>query len=348
MSYITLDKCTPINKITGNTQQGYSMSKFKPIQIRLLFIDRELKKGRFPNCSTLAEKWEGVSTKTIQRDIEYLKYQMNAPIDYNSSKKGYYYTEEKYSLPAFEVNESDLFAICIAEKTLKQYENTPIYEKLKNVYEKIENILPDKVSIRPYWLDTRFSFREEPVRKINDKIWQHIFEGLRQQRILKILYNTPKHDGSVMRTVEPYHVLVFRGEWYLIGLCREVKAMRTYALSRMLSVETGKEDIKIPEDFDINASLKDRFGMFEGSKIYNVKLLFDKDQAAYVMGREWHPSQKARPRKDEKVIIEFTVNHLFEIKRWVMAWGKSVTVSSPKELKEMIIEELKSSLGNYS
>ena len=34
-----------------------------------------------------------------------------APIEYNSSKKGFYYTEDNYYLPAINIKESDFFAI---------------------------------------------------------------------------------------------------------------------------------------------------------------------------------------------------------------------------------------------
>lgn len=85
------------------------MPKFKPQYRRLLYVDRKLREGAYPNCSTLADGWE-VSAKTIQRDINYLKWELDAPIDYHRARHGYYYTERSYRLPAINVNESDLVA----------------------------------------------------------------------------------------------------------------------------------------------------------------------------------------------------------------------------------------------
>jgi len=67
--------------------------KFKPQYQRLLFVDREIRGGRFPSCATIARKWE-VSAKTIQRDVDYLKYDMKAPIKYNKSKHSLYYKDK--------------------------------------------------------------------------------------------------------------------------------------------------------------------------------------------------------------------------------------------------------------
>jgi len=89
------------------------MSKYKPQHSRLLFIDRKIGEGRYPNCGTLAEEWE-VSNKTIMRDLDYMRYQLEAPLEYSAKHRGYYYTEENFKLPAISIKESDLFAIYLA------------------------------------------------------------------------------------------------------------------------------------------------------------------------------------------------------------------------------------------
>ena len=35
-----------------------------------------------------------------------------------------------------------------------------------------------------------------------------------------------------------------------------------------------------------------------------------------------------------------TVNHLAEVKRWVLSWGAGAKVVAPKELAEMVREEI--------
>ena len=124
--------------------------KFKPMHRRLIFIDQEVRNGtrigRYPNCRTLAEKWE-VSAKTIQRDIDYLKWEMDAPIAYDRIKHGYFYTEPNWRMPAIRIKQSDLFAICIAEKVLSQYRNTPVHDNLVSVFERLGKAMPDEVTL---------------------------------------------------------------------------------------------------------------------------------------------------------------------------------------------------------
>ena len=84
------------------------MAKYKPQHSRLLFIDRKIREGQHPNCTSMAEEWE-VSRKTIQRDLDYMRYQLDVPIGYSAKHRGYFYTEEQYKLPAMNIRESDLF-----------------------------------------------------------------------------------------------------------------------------------------------------------------------------------------------------------------------------------------------
>ena len=62
------------------------MPKFTPQYRRLLFIDRKFREGDYPNCTTLAEERE-VSVKTIQRDIDYLKYELSARSPSHASER---------------------------------------------------------------------------------------------------------------------------------------------------------------------------------------------------------------------------------------------------------------------
>ena len=53
---------------------------------RLLKLDQQLRQQKYPNCFTLAATCD-VSVKTAQRDFDYLRDRMGAPIQYDSTRK---------------------------------------------------------------------------------------------------------------------------------------------------------------------------------------------------------------------------------------------------------------------
>lgn len=67
---------------------------------RLVIIHNEIKKGSYPSTNKLRNKCrkelncEKLSTATLSRDIAFLRDRFRAPIEYESSIKGYYYSTE--------------------------------------------------------------------------------------------------------------------------------------------------------------------------------------------------------------------------------------------------------------
>ena len=53
------------------------------------------------------------------------------------------------------------------------------------------------------------------------------------------------------------------------------------------------------------------------------------------------PPKKITDRKDGGINYSITVNHLIEIKAWIMSWGSHATVVKPKELILELQDELK-------
>ena len=60
---------------------------------RLIYIHAKIKAGCYPNSRQLAQDLE-TSEPTINRDIEYLRDSRGAPIQYDFTKRGYFYTKE--------------------------------------------------------------------------------------------------------------------------------------------------------------------------------------------------------------------------------------------------------------
>ena len=76
---------------------------------RLLFIDQQIAGGTYPNAVQLAAKYE-VSDRTIKRDIEYMRVMLDAPIEFDHARNGYFFSEPNWRLPALTITESELFA----------------------------------------------------------------------------------------------------------------------------------------------------------------------------------------------------------------------------------------------
>ncbi len=75
---------------------------------RIQWLHKKMTMNSYPNAQRLAERF-GISHRQAQRDFQYLKKDLGAPIAYDNSRKGFYYTQS-YVLPVlFSTDNDDVY-----------------------------------------------------------------------------------------------------------------------------------------------------------------------------------------------------------------------------------------------
>jgi predicted DNA-binding transcriptional regulator YafY len=72
---------------------------------RIQWLHQKILSRSYPNARLVADRF-GISHRQAQRDVDYLKNVLGAPIDYNFAKRGFFYTEP-FELPAMEADAND-------------------------------------------------------------------------------------------------------------------------------------------------------------------------------------------------------------------------------------------------
>ncbi len=325
------------------------MARFRTQINRLTVIDERIRAGKYPNSKDLAEDRQiETSTKTVQRDIRFLVDEFQAPIKYDPFKRGYYYTDPNYRFPMIVLSEGELFAVCIAEKVLKHYEGTPLYGRLAPIFDKLKKTLPEKISISPDLIvDSRFSFFGDFKKAIDPEVWNTVTTGLREQKTVAVHYQLPGWDEAMAREIDSYHVVGYQGEWYVVAWCHYKQDIRTFAFSRIKSAELLSQRFEVPQDFSFEKFAGNHFGIIWGDQEYDVRIEFTPDQAPYIKEREWHPTQAITENEDGSIVLSLKTNDLYELTRWILAWGPGARVLAPKELRDQVRTELENALKGY-
>ncbi len=115
----------------------------------------------------------------------------------------------------------------------------------------------------------------------------------------------------------------------------------------MVTAKQTGESFVIPNNFDFQKLSGSRFGVHWGTEEINVVILFSKRVADYVRERIWHPSQAITEHNNGEVSLKLTVNHLLELKRWILSWGNEAAVLAPDALARDIRQTLLNAASNY-
>ena len=314
---------------------------------RIIQIDEMLRGGAYVKIDSLVQKFE-VSQRTIERDFERLRDDLKAPLEYDKSKNMYHYTDSTFSVPNVILTEGELFTVSTIFSLMEQYKNTPLESSFKNIMEKLVSFLPDTVSVNSSFLNQDISFISDPLPKINEKIFNLIFDAIKSRKVLSIKYQSSKSQKPKEKTFDAYKVICQKGNWYVFGFEHETRDFRVYSLARIQNAELTNEFFKIPNDFDIEKQIDLEFGIWNNpGKTEEYEILFAKETSRYVLEREWHKDQIIKQQEDGSVLLKFKSNQSQMIYTWLLSFCNNATVIKPEELREKIRAECEKVAEKY-
>jgi proteasome accessory factor B len=301
----------------------------------MLRIHQTLQSGAFPNASTLAREIE-VATKTIHRDLEFMRDRLNLPLEFNPTRNGYHYTEEVSAFPTMQITEGELFALVVAEKALQQYRGTSFEKPLLSAIQKMEQALPDTISLNLADMGQTISFRTRAEPVLNLKIFDALARAVSQNEQLELAYRKPGQDRPEPRLVDPYHLANINGEWFLFAYDHARKDIRTFVPARIQSAKPTGKAFARSRKFSLEQRLRDSFGVHSGKGSHEVVIRFHSRVADYIREKKWHESQQLRELKGGGVELRMRLSSLIEIERWILSWGGDAKVVKPRELAEAV------------
>jgi predicted DNA-binding transcriptional regulator YafY len=296
---------------------------------RIYFIDARIASGQYPNTAGLAREYE-VSESTISRDIELMRDRLHAPIEYDALRRGYYYTEKTYRLPAGYASAQDMFALGMVKTLLTLYRNTPLYDSAAQLMQGITAPLNADSSSR--WYEDRIVVPPAPSIILPPNIWDTIIAAMRENRIITFSYRGIRDNETKNRRVRPYQLLFDNGVWYLYGYAEERKETRIFSLPRIQQIALTDDRFTLPPDFDYRRqNTNSYFGVFAGGKKQKFRIAFYDESVIWIRERHWAADQEIT-ESDDGVIVSFTSTQYNKVLEWVLSRGCTAEPLAPPEL----------------
>ncbi|HZR17104.1 MAG TPA: WYL domain-containing protein [Verrucomicrobiae bacterium] len=307
----------------------------RPPLERMLRIHQVIQAGRFPTATDLAAELE-VSTKSVHRDLEFMRDRLELPLEFDRARFGYHYTEEVSAFPTVQITEGELFALIVAEKALQQYRGTSFEKPLLSAIKKMEQSLPETISLDLAEVERTISFRTRAEALVDLKIFDALAKATAARKQLELTYRKPGVQQVEQRVVDPYHLANINGEWFLFAFDHLRKDIRTFVPARIKTVRPTGAHFVARKAFSLEARLRNSFGVHSGAGTFDVVLRFTEQVADYVREKKWHDSQRLLDLPAGGVELKMRLSSLLEVERWVLNWGGNAVVVQPKELAEAV------------
>lgn len=312
---------------------------------RFIWFDNEARHGRYPNATKLAEQFE-LSTKTAHRSIDYFRDRLQAPLEYDESRKGFFYTDLSFQLPVTKLSQDELTALLISRKLITEASAGSLGDELGHISARLGSLLAASLPGKAH-PEEAFSFRWKGINPTDPLIFQNVTTALIQGRLLSFCYYSPTSSACTMRTVEPHHMVNYLGTWHLIAFCHLRNEWRDFVLGRMTICKVEAEEFTIRPKQEWQPFLNDTFGIFQNKRSFNVTLKFSPERSRWIKGEVWHEGQTEELREDGSLLLTIPVSHEQEIMMEILKHGSHVEVLEPEWIRERVSEELFAAANRY-
>jgi len=330
-------------KVTVRREANLQRHSRPPLE-RMLRIHQAIQSHGFPNAAQLAFELE-VSTKSIHRDLEFMRDRLDLPLQYDPRRCGYYYTDEVNAFPTVQITEGELFALVVAERALQQYRGTSFEKPLLSAIKKMQQSLPETISLDLADVERTISFRTRAEPVLDLSVFDILAKATKSQSQLELTYRKPGHLQTEQRLVDPYHLANINGEWFLFAYDHLRKDIRTFVPARIKSIKLTGQTFVRTKRFSLDQRLRDSFGVQSGRGKFPVTIRFTAQVADYIREKKWHDSQQLRELRGGAVELQLELSSLEEIERWILSWGGQALVVRPQELAASVKRAARRILG---
>ncbi len=288
----------------------------------------------------------GVSRRTIFRDLDVLK-QAGVPLVYNETLLRYH-IPNTYYLPPTNFTYEEALSVAVLCHELGDKEQLPFFQHARTAVLKLEGALTEELREQLQRTIPAISIRLPPSNQLDgqQRHYEQILDSIVQRQAVRVVYGSLTEWEDIRTKLSPYCLWHSRRSWYVIGRSSWHRAVRTFNLGRIKSLESTKDTFPVPKGFSVERYHRNAWHMMPG-KEYQVWIRFQKMMAQNVAEVRWHPTQETRHNPDGTLDFFAKVSGLHEICWWILGYGDRAEVIEPPELRALIAQHAKNLYQMY-
>ncbi len=311
-------------------------------------LDRIFKQARNRRISKteLLERLE-YSASTLKRQLNVLRYEYGAPLDYDKERHGWHYREgESFELPGLWFNEQELYSLLVLEQLLENIDTGLVSKQLSTAKDRIKALLSTKID-----LDKNIGDKLQLVsafqREFNKTHFKEIAKATFAERQLEIDFVNRQTQRHTTRVISPQRLVHYKDNWYLDCYCHLRESLRTFAIDSIIQIKQCHKSAIIIEPDIIDKTTKVSYGIFSGQAHQTAVLHFQPPVSFWIAKETWHPNQQSKWLSHDILELKIPYRKQEELIADIMRYSDKVIVKAPKSLRQSIKEHAEILLKNH-
>ncbi len=325
---------------------------------RLYKIEQLIRHRGSVSFAQMLESLE-VSPATLKRDLDYLRDQLGAPIEYDRDSNGYRFATtaagaaawrgEKHELPGLWFSERELYSLLMAHQLLAGLDaDGTLSRHLQPLLERIHELLGPGGDSDAQALMKRVKIISALRRPVAPDCFERMGEALLRRRRLHMRYLTRARGQVGEREVSPQRLVHYRNTWYLDAWCHSRERLLRFALDAVQEarvLDTAAKNVALRQ---VQAEMDGGYGIFAGGTRQQALLRFSPQAAPWISREEWHPDQQGRLLDDGSWELRLPYVDETELVMDLLRQGEQVQVLAPDSLRAALRQRLVAALAALS
>ena len=304
-----------------------------------------------------------VSPATLKRDLDYLRAQLGAPIDYDRDSRGYRFAGvagpsggaaavagggPRHELPGLWFSERELYSLLMAHQLLSGLDADGMLSRhLQPLLDRIHELLGPGGDADSKSLMKRVKIISALRRPVPPQHFERMGEALMRRRRLHMRYLTRARNEVGEREVSPQRLVHYRNTWYLDAWCHSRERLLRFALDAVQEASVLDSRAKDVAMRQVQAEMDTGYGIFAGGTRQVAVLRFSPQAAPWISREEWHPEQQGRFLDDGSWQLSLPYMDETELVMDLLRQGEQVQVLAPDSLRQAVQRRLAAALAVY-
>jgi len=300
-----------------------------------------------------------ISRKSVYDQINFIRDDMRFHVHeevpvLGSGKKRFSLSKEdvtragKLKVPNINLNLSEIAALYFLKSSTGLYRGTEIQEEIDKAFVKLDQFMPDEFGEKISGIAGAFVANQRFEKDYSEKeeILDTLVSAITNQRTCLVTYHAFGQNKVKKYRIAPLQIFEHHGGLYAFSQIVKYGDIRMQAIDRIQDLEIEEETFERPEDFDAEKELNNAFGLISDDPI-EVKIWFSANRARYIKERNWAPDQKYVDQEDGSTILEMKTSGWYEVKMWILSYGRDARLIEPESLRQDFAEEISAMTDNY-
>ncbi|MCC3866256.1 YafY family transcriptional regulator [Terrisporobacter petrolearius] len=166
---------------------------------------------------------------------------------------------------------------------------------------------------------------------------------------VEIKYCTGSEGKVKERLIDPYGIVYWNNNWYLVAFCHLRNEIRNFRVDRIISTIDTQIAFNPPEPFSSSKFfMKTLLEYKEDKKGLRPLIIGGKRNALDNLCQNWFLAHRIKERNSNEVIFLLQEEVIYKyVPNLIIPYGKSIEIIEPLKLKEKMIEALKELIEYY-